>query len=258
MQIITLTTDLGTRDYYVGAVKGELLKAIPECNIIDLSHHIDKFDIQHAAFVIKNAFHHFPKGAIHLVGVNLFDIQDAATLIIKQEHYYFIGPDNGLFGMVWDGIVPKDVFEAALTIDEISSTLPMKDVYVRLASHIVAGKPLAEIGKQVTNIKMRINSRPTISVDHLKGSVIHLDSFYNAITDIRKEEFDRIVKGRRVTIQFKNYYVEMLSRNYADTVEGSLVAFFNEAGYLEIALNKGKASTLLNFNKGDAVLVDFA
>lgn len=255
--MITLTTDLGTRDYYAGAIKGELLRAIPAANIIDISHDIEKFEIQHAAFVIKNAYNHFPSQTIHLIGVNTFDVADAATLIVKHDDHFFIAPDNGFFGLIWDGIIPKEIFEVALTIDEISSTLPISDVYVRAAAHIAAGKSPMEIAKQVSSFKMRINSRPTISVDHLKGSVIHLDSFFNAITNIRKEEFNKVVKGRKVTVHFKNYHIDRLSRNYADNTEGDMVVFFNTAGYLEIALNKGKANTLLNINTGDAVLVEF-
>ena len=99
MQIITLTTDLGMRDHYVGAIKGALLSAIPDANIVDISHDIESFNILHAAFVLKNCYAQFPMGTIHMVGVNAFHDSDTRILIVQQQGYYFIGVDNGFFGL---------------------------------------------------------------------------------------------------------------------------------------------------------------
>src|SRR6185436_10842535 len=115
MPIITLTTDLGTRDYYVGTVKGELLRAIPGAQIIDISHDIEPYNNIHGAFVLKNAYHHFPEGTIHIIGVNIFHDPESAPVIINHEGYFFVGQDNGLFGLVWDEVLPKEVFRIALT-----------------------------------------------------------------------------------------------------------------------------------------------
>ncbi len=258
MPIITLTTDLGMRDYYAAVVKGEMLSAIPEARIIDISHDIEPFDIMHGAYVLKNAYPHFPPGSIHIIGVNLNSESGMTHLAATKDGHTFIGPDNGIFGLLWDGDPPLEIYELRPTPEESLSTLPIKDLYVRSAKHICEGGKLADIGKKTASLRQATIGRSMSSINYIRASIIYFDRFENAIVNIRREEFERIGKNRPFVIYFKRYDdIETISTNYFDVPESEKLCLFNAGGYLEIAINKGNAKGLLNLNIGDIVQVDF-
>ncbi|MEO5675633.1 MAG: SAM-dependent chlorinase/fluorinase [Chitinophagales bacterium] len=258
MPVITLTTDLGTRDYYSGVVKGELLKAIPDAKLVDISHDIDPYNILHGAFVFRNVYHHFPENTIHLISVNPFDNPACPALIIRHENYYFIGQDNGFFALIWDDIMPGQIFQAEQIENEKESTLPIADLYVRLAKHLASGKNPAKTGTQIPRYKVMLRGKPIISVDFMKGSIEYFDRFGNAMVNIHRDEFEQVRRGRTFMVIFKRYAdVELLSENYSAVPESEKLCFFNSAGYLEIAINKGNAKNLLNLSVGDFVQIEF-
>ncbi|HYV94710.1 MAG TPA: SAM-dependent chlorinase/fluorinase [Chitinophagales bacterium] len=256
--IITLTTDLGTRDYYAGVVKGELLKAIPDVQIIDISHEIEPYNILHGAFVLKNSYRHFPEGTIHLIGVNPFHDESSSPIIVKDEGYFFIGQDNGLFGLIWDERMPKEIFRIRLNEEEKFSTMPLCDVYVRAAKHLALSKNPEEIAEKIPEFRISTMGKPIISNGYMKGSIVYFDRFGNAMVNIRREEFQRLRNGRNFLIVFKRYAdMDSLSINYAAVDESEKLCFFNSSGFLEIAINKGNARNLLNLNVGDFVQIEF-
>lgn len=258
MPIITLTTDLGTHDFYLGVVKGSLLKGIPNAQIIDISNDIEPYNILHGAFVLKNAYRHFPDGAIHLIGVNAFHDTASSAIIVKEEGYFFIGQDNGLFGLIWDDRMPKEIFRIELNEEEKKSTMPLRDVYVRAARHLSLGKNPAKIAKRIPEFRVRTMGKPLIANGFMKGSIVYFDRFGNAMVNIRREEFERIRSGRNFVIVFKRYAdMKSLSANYSSVEESEKLCFFNSGGYLEIAINKGNARNLLNLSVGDFVQIEF-
>ncbi|MFI5134617.1 MAG: S-adenosyl-l-methionine hydroxide adenosyltransferase family protein [Chitinophagales bacterium] len=258
MQIITLTTDLGTRDHYVGSVKGALLSAIPDALIIDISHDIEPFNILHAAFVLKNCYADFPKGTIHIIGVNSFHDSETGILVVKHEGYFFIGPDNGLFGLMWEEKMPAEIFKLKLNEEEMKSTLPLHDAYVRTTKEISArGNPSA-IAEKINGFRVRVMAKPVISDQFLRGSIIYFDRFGNAVVNIQRNEFESLLNGKRFTIIFKRYSdIESISENYSAVEESEKLCFFNSSGYLELAINKGNAKQLLNLAQGDVVQIEF-
>ena len=258
MPIITLTTDFGTRDYYAAVVKGEILSAIADAQIIDISHDIEPFDIMHGAYVLKNAYPHFPAGSIHIIGVNLNSETGLNHLVAAKDGHTFIGPDNGIFGLLWEGEPAAEAYQLQPTAAEYASTLPVKDLYVRVAKHICEGGKLTDIGKKSSALRQSMIGRPMSSANYIRASIIYFDRFENAIVNIRKDEFDRIGNNRPFVIFFKRYDdIEAISENYFDVPESEKLCLFNSGGYLEIAINKGNARGLLNLNIGDIVQVDF-
>ena len=148
MSIVTLTTDFGSTDYYVGVIKGAMLCENPQINIVDISHNIKNYDIAQASYVIKNTYQSFPKGTIHVVSVNNFYSKHKKFIAIQKDGDYFIGPDNGVFSLVFKEM-PKDVYE--LDYQE-NGTFPLKDVYAKAIGHIVNDMPFHEIGMPVKKI----------------------------------------------------------------------------------------------------------
>lgn len=258
MAFITLTTDLGYRDHYAAAVKGELLKALPEAVIVDITHDILPFNIMHGAFVLKNGYHHFPSGTYHLIGVNMNSEAGMSHLVVMKEDYVFIGPDNGIFGLLWDGGLPDQVFRLQLQGAESQSTLPMKDLYVRALKHLVNGGGPEEIGVKTNSFRQSAIGQPIVAANYIKATIIYFDRFENAVVNIRKDEFERIQQNRNFLIYFKKYEdVDSISRNYYDVPESEKVCLFNSSGYLEIAIHKGNAMGLLNLSIGDFVQIEF-
>jgi S-adenosylmethionine hydrolase len=256
MAIITLTTDLGLKDYYVSAVKGAILRQLPEVTIIDISHLIPSFNIQEAAYVLRNSYPGFPDGTVHIVGVNAEATDQTPHIGLAVSGQYFIGADNGIFSLLFDK-VPDKVVELNLKHDSNSPVFPTRDIFAKAACHLARGGSLDLIGAVRNGVKERIMFRPVSMGDNLRGSIIYIDSYSNVVTNITQELLKETGKGRLFSIHFGSHEIDRLSRTYQDVVEGEILAMFNAAGHLEIAMNHGKASQLLNLHLGDTVTILF-
>lgn len=251
-QIITLTTDFGTRDFYAASLKGAIWKAAPTANIVDITNHVNPFNIQEAAFILRNAWRQFPAGTIHVVSVSDHEDADCRYLVLKHRDQYFIGSDNGLFSMVFDE-EPELAYEP-ISFPQNSHNKLVADV----SAYILADKPLADIGKPIFEIRKLTALAPVIQESIVRGTVIYVDRFENVITNITRKLFDDVKGNRRFVIYFKrNERVTEVSSDFYDVPEGEKLCIFNAAGYLEIAINKGKASSLLGLKVGDSVQIDF-
>lgn len=263
MAIITLTTDMGTRDHYVAAVKGAIYSQHPEAVIVDVSHAITPFDNAQAAFVLRNAYPEFPRGSIHIIGVNPEADGQTAHLVVRHDGHYFVGADNGIFSLLFDG-KPHEAFELTIKLDTDHLAFPTKNIFVKAACHIARGGTPEVIGRKVVSIREQINFRPVMLGDAIKGSVIHIDSYGNVVTNITRPGFDEVVKGRPFRISFGRtmHDITEVHTTYTDVPPGERVAFFGATGYLEIAVNKGVAGAgggaaqLLGLRVSDAVRLE--
>lgn len=254
MPIVTLTSDFGLSDYYVAVIKGALLSQNQNLNIIDISHNVKSYDIVQGAFVLKNAFSSFPKGTIHIISVNNFYNKENCFLAVRFEGQYFIGPDNGIFSLIF-GEKPKDIYE--LEYDK-KSTFPLKDIFSKAVGHITSELPFNEIGIKVDEIEERISFQPVINKSQIRGTVIHIDHYENVIVNITKDLFEQIRDNRKFAIFFKRFGpIETIDKIYSDVAVGERLCLFNSAGYLEIAINMGKASSMFGLNIDDSVQIDF-
>jgi len=254
MQIVTLTTDFGLNDYYVAVLKGTLLQQYPDLQIIDIAHTIKSFDIVQGAFVLKNAWQSFPKGSIHIVGVNNYSGNEMTLLAIRHQGHFFVGPDNGIFSLLFDK-QPEEVYALKLTDN---SSFPLTEVFANVVKHIAGNGDFKEIGQPVEEIVQRITLQPVISPLQIRGTVIHIDAYENVVVNISKELFEQIRNKRKFALFFKrNDPIIKLSVYYHDVPVGEPLCLFNSTNYLEIAINMGKASSMLGLNLGDAVQIDF-
>lgn len=256
MRFVTLTTDFGTRDYYTGALKGAILNKSPEARLIDITHEIKPYDIVQGAFVLANIWKEFPEGTIHLVGVNCVYQPDFRFVALQHQGHYFLAPDNGLLTILFPGIGQEHL--RSLPADT-TLHFAVKHVYAAAVQHLTQGLPFDELGSFPPPIVERISLQPVVLPDRIRGTVIHVDHFDNVVVNIRRELFDEMVKGRKFSLYFKrNDPITELSGNYCDVEIGEQLCLFNTAGFLEIAINMGRAATLLGLKADDTVEVVFA
>lgn len=257
MAVITLTSDWGTKDHYVGAVKGTILRQYPAAVIVDITHDIPAFDLNQAAFIIRNFYKNFPEGSIHILAVNTeASIRHPHTLI-KYEGHWFIGADNGVFSLIFDD-KPELIIDLDVIQDSDYFTFPTRDVFAKVACHIAEGKPAGELGHVKKEVLQKMAFRPVIQGDLLKGQVIYVDNYENAFTNITESLFNAATKGRKFAITFRSakYRITHISKSYQDVPEGEMLALFSSSGHLEIAMNKGNAASLLGLNPDQAVNVE--
>lgn len=252
--IITMTSDLGLKDYYVPVIKGAMLCRHPQLNIVDISHNINHYDIVQSAFVLRNAWESFPKGTIHVVSVNNIEQEAVHYLSIRHGEHYFIGPDNGIFSLVFDE-TPSEIYR--LPVNQ-TGAFPLKDVLANAVGHLAEGLPIEDIGERVHDMVRRISIQPVINPSGIRGSVIHIDNYENVIVNIKCALFERVANNRPFSIYFKRYDpITHLCEHYYDVPVGEMLCLFNSASYLEIAINMGCAASLLGLKLEDSVQIDF-
>jgi S-adenosyl-L-methionine hydrolase (adenosine-forming) len=257
MAIITLTTDLGYKDFYQAALKGSILSQLPNAHIVDITHHVSAFNIPQAAFILKNAFHYFPKDTVHLIGIDSVFNENTRYLALKYKEHFFIGSDNGIFSLLFDE-EPSEIVELNIMQDLKFLHFPLSDIFPKAASHLAKGGKLKDIGLPVSTIEEKMTLQPVIERDIIRGSVIYIDSFQNVITNITKEIFTKVQRNRDFTLYFRrNESLSQLSWHYNEVPEGEKLCLFGISNHLEIAINKGNASGLLGLHLGDIVRIEF-
>jgi S-adenosylmethionine hydrolase len=258
MPIITLTTDWKSNDYYTGAVKGCILSHNPGALVVDINHHVHPFNTAQAAFILKNSFIHFPKGSVHLIDVNSELTDQSHHIAIQYSGHYFVGADNGGFGLIFNDNI-ENIVRIEMFGDDNCSTFPALHVFAPAAAFLAKGNDILELGPRQNDINRQTPMIPTIGESVITGSVIYIDSYMNVITNISRELFDQIGKGRRfeILVQSNHYRITRINKNYNETSSGELLAIFNSSALLEIAINKGKVVELLNLGINSNVRVKF-
>ena len=257
MAIITLTTDLGDKDIYQAALKGSILKLLPGASIVDITHNVSAFNVQQAAFILKNSYHYFPEGTVHLIGIDTVFNKETKYLAVNYKNHFFVGSDNGIFSLMFNA-EPDEMVEINIMQDLKFLHFPLADIFVKTACHLANGGKLQDIGLPVNAIDKKMNLQPVIEKNLIKGVVIYIDSFQNVITNITKEFFNQVQQGRNFTLSFKrNETINHLSWYYNEVPEGEKLCLFGISDHLEIAINKGNASGLLGLNLGDTVIINF-
>ncbi|MFM2010217.1 MAG: hypothetical protein RLZZ479_608 [Bacteroidota bacterium] len=274
MSIITLTTDYGLKDHFVGALKGKILSEYSEASIIDISHDIDPFNTVEASYIIGASYASFPKGTVHLIGVDMEWNKENQHIVMQWNDHYFIAADNGILSMLTQKVVPQKM--VAITIhDRLHNEASDLDVFVKVACHLSKGGLLNVIGKEIGQLKSVTGLQASVANDFnsIKGNVIYIDHFGNVVTNISKKQFLDVAKGRPYEIVMKTKNIKTILPNYSaiatnekyaiKNYEGEKLAIFNEAGFLEIAIFRsnpskiGSANSLLGLSYRDVVLIQF-
>jgi S-adenosyl-L-methionine hydrolase (adenosine-forming) len=255
MAIITFMSDFGHRDSYVAAVKAKIYGINPNINIVDLSHEIEHFNLAHAAFVLRSVFRDFPKGTVHLVSVHAPQHSKDRMIAMKVEEHYFVGIDNGLFSLVTDK-QPTAIIEL-IKDAAFQPTFPEKTILSSTAVSLASGISIYNVGRQITEFKQMLNRLPRINKEGIFGSVIHIDTYGNLITNISKEAFDKVRKDRNFIVSFARETTDVISESYESKENADCVVVFNSLGLLEIAISQGSATALLGLGYDSPVQVNF-
>lgn len=253
--IVTLTTDLGDSDYYVALLKGALLRKTENLLIVDITHQIKPFDIIRAAFVVKNVFREFPEGTVHLVNVNAFASGEPRFLALHKEGHFFIGPDNGLFSLVFDEHL-ADVRQLPKAIQ--NGSFHEKEILSSAVAHLCNRLPFESLGTPCPQIERRLHLRPVVLPGEIRGTVIHIDHYGNVVTNISLELFRSIREGRPFALYFKrNEPLTRISATYSEVEVGEPLCLFNSSGLLEIAIHLGDAAGLFDIHLDDSIQLEF-
>jgi len=275
MQIVSLTTDFGVKDYSVSAIKASLQIEIPEVTIIDVSHQVSPFNLTEAGYILKNAFKAFPEGSIHIVGVDSERTPENAHIAMLFEGHYFIGADNGIFSLIADDTKAEKIVEINIH-DALVSSFPVLDVFVKVAGHLARKGQLEIIGKSIPEIKTLTDVNPVVSPDGnaILGSIIYIDNYGNVVTNITKKLFHSVGKSRDFTIFARTVKFRKIVNHYSEAIDynlpankreedGKKLALFNTADHLELAIYKsnpltvGSAHSLFGLDYRDPVTIEF-
>ena len=278
MAIITLTSDYGTKDYFVSSVKGAILSELADVTIVDISHLVNPYDLSEAAYIIRNTYEEFPKGTIHVIGVNAISSPFQKPICALINGYYFICADNGILSLICEKNEPEEIYEITAYPEGIDSLFPMKNCFVPVACHLARGGVPALLGNKRTELKQLNELKPLYRDDKIiTGNVIYIDHFGNVVTNISREFFEEIAQDRKYKIllrqkDFSMTDITVIYDHYNEVVQdfskeiqafGRTLCLFNSAGFLEVTLYKsnpvisGGANQLMGLKKGDTITIEF-
>ncbi|MGI2335919.1 MAG: SAM hydrolase/SAM-dependent halogenase family protein [Dehalogenimonas sp.] len=269
--VITLTTDFGTTDAYVGAMKGVILGVNPSVQIVDISHQVQPQNIHQAAFILSAAFPYFPNDTVHLVVVDPGVGSNRRIVILRTPTGTFVGPDNGVLSYAINGYTATEPDGAAqgsrmVTLtgeasavavtnsrffrQPVSNTFHGRDIMAPVAALLSQGFQITTFGVTIDRLHMLPLSRPERDGEILVGHVLHIDGFGNIITDVRHDD---LPPGEDLRLELHGHMVNGLTANY--TGESGLLALFGSSGYLEIALKNGSAAAITSARIGDELKI---
>ncbi len=258
MAVITLTTDFGTRDYYVGTMKGVIYSITSEARVVDLTHEVDKHDIAEAAIVVKSSHKFFPDGTVHVAVVDPGVGGQRRPILARARGQYFIGPDNGIFSYVLGSDYEAWLLEnPAYRLEVVSDTFHGRDIFAPAAAHLSLGVSPDAFGPRIDTLIAHTTRPPSVFTDHIHGEVIHVDSFGNLITNVPREIVSSTAGDYPCEVHLSGRVIRGVSRSYSSVDRGTLLALIGSTGLLEIALRDGSAQRKLGVGRGDPVLVRF-
>lgn len=256
MPIITLTSDWGNTDYTAAAVKGHILSKMPEAVIVDISHNVEPFNRQMAAYLLKNAYSNFPDGTVHIIGVNTTESKECKHVVVQFNNHFFIGADNGIPALIVDKDLPQKIIELSVPLDSYKFTFSERDLFAKVAVHITSGLPLNELGTPLNSLYIGSWFAPQANDSKIYGTIVYSDNYGNIVTNISEELFKTYCKGKKFEINLQiNYKITEISTSYDDVKKQDPVAVFNSDGYLEIGLNQGDLFHLFNYEINDQIII---
>lgn len=258
--MITLLTDFGTADYFVGAMKGVILTINPDAALVDITHEIPPQNILSGAFTLSAVYKNFPEGTIHVAVVDPGVGSNRRAIVAFAHNQYFVGPDNGLFSFIYEEesvrvfhATNEDYFQKP-----VSNTFHGRDIFAPLAAALSKGVHPEKLGPEITDFVRLPNLKPNLVGERtLEASIIHIDHFGNCITNLTRRDITDEMIARGLTLTINGRKITSLRRFFAEETDApsSLFAIWGSAGYLEIASNRSSAAEILRARTGEKILV---
>lgn len=254
MRAVTIISDFGIKDHYVALLKGAILKHHSDLHLIDVSHQVDTYDIRQASYFIKSIHNSFPKGTINIVAVNNYYRHNYEILCFEYKDRFFIGPNNGIFSLAFDAINEEAIYR--IVIDDAEQNL--FELIGHGVSLICKGMSITEVGPPLNQFDKKLEVQPVITDNEIRATITHIDKFDNIILNVHREYFEYIRKDRRFEIYFKYFDpATSINKSYSAVPVGEVVCLFNSSNYLEIAINMGKAASLLDLRRDETIQIKF-
>ncbi|MEN4011012.1 MAG: SAM-dependent chlorinase/fluorinase [Bellilinea sp.] len=262
MTVISILTDFGERDAFVGVMKGVIWNISPEVQIADLTHGIEPQNIQHGAWILGQTYRYFPAGSIHIAVVDPGVGTKRRAIAARIGEHIFVAPDNGLLTLPLEqaeanhwAVEVAELDKKNFWLPEVSRTFHGRDIFAPCAAHLANGVPLAEIGSLTSIPPVRITiNKPVIMPNTIEAQVQMVDVFGNIITNLSAD----LLAGMEITaVQLGGWQIEGLSQTFGDSPPGSIIAMFDSSGYLSICVVNGNARQHISARVGDRVVVKF-
>jgi len=254
--LITLTTDFGLADHFVGTMKGVILGIAPRATIVDITHEIAPFQVNEGGFAIAQAYRYFPKGTVHVVVVDPGVGTSRRAVLTEAAGQYFVAPDNGVLTMIYEAETRhkvRAITNAKLALATISRTFHGRDVFAPAAAHLVRGVPPATFGKIIHDYVRLFTLKPTrIARCVWSGTILWIDRFGNLITNLHIDDFPD-VKTQSIELRVGLEKVQHFARTFSEAEPGALVAIAGSYGYIEVAANQASAARKLGCDAGSPV-----
>src|SRR5215467_6822225 len=248
--IITLTTDFGLSDPFVGIMKGVIFGIAPGAQVVDITHDIGSYDVLEGAFLIESAYRYFPEGTVHVVVVDP-GVGSARRPIAAAAHgHVFVGPDNGVLSAVLGSEVYQ-ITNRDLFLRSVSHTFHGRDIFSPVAAHLVKGLPIDAVGPRIMDFIKKQFPAPRFSGDRVLGTVLRVDKFGNIITNLRREDLRRGFTIRVAGLPITRFY-----SNFSEAEPGQFFALEGSTGFIELALNQGSAADKLQVRRGTEIEVE--
>jgi hypothetical protein len=263
--IITLTTDFGLIDSYVGAMKGVILGITPSAQLLDITHTIEPQNLHQAAYILHSFYRYYPPGTVHLIVIDPGVGSVRRAIALQTPEALFVAPDNGVLTYVWrdaldrfgrEQCVAVELNDPRFWLSQVSSTFHGRDIFAPVAAHLAGGIAIGALGAPIEALVEADLEQPAVGRHgELIGRIIHVDTFGNCITNVRPEHLRRFGADSRATVQIIDQYIEGLKRTYADGALGELIALIGSSDHLELAVRNGSAAKRLGVGIGDQVKV---
>lgn len=258
--IITLTTDYGTSDHLVGAVKGAILNINPDVKLVDINHHVVPYDVLDGALSIGAAYRYFPPRTIHLVVVDPEVGTQRRPILVTGEHHYFVAPDNGVLSLVYEkepGVQVRHVTADHYFLNPISNTFHGRDLFAPVAAWLSKTGQTSSFGEEVNDYVRFSLPKPKAAGNAVRGVVLRIDHFGNLMTNFPAEDVRQwTTPNGKIKIQVAGKEIHQLAQTYAQGAPGEPFGVLGSSGFLEIAVNKGNAAQLLGAQRGAEVIVE--
>jgi hypothetical protein len=258
MSIISLITDFGLKDNFVGVMKGVILKINPSAQLVDICHEIKPQGILEAAFLLRSSFKYFPYGCVHLVVVDPGVGSKRKNILVKTKNYFFIGPDNGVLSLALKEERPLEIIEITnrkFFLKPTSSTFHGRDIFAPVAAYLSRKEKADKFGKRIKSLQdLRL---PGVKPEskNLIGEIVYVDRFGNLVSNIDKETWGEFIKNKKFKISIRDKIIDKLSGSYAEGARRKPIALIDSFNYLEIASNCASAKEYLKADKGTKIKV---
>lgn len=259
ISVVTLLTDFGARDHFVASMKGVILGINNQARIIDISHSVEPYSIEEAAFLLNSCYHYFPDGTVHVVVVDPGVGSARRGLLVTTSRFFFVAPDNGVLSYIFENelsVEVRQIENRQFRLDSEGATFDGRDLFAPSAAWLTRGQSPGAYGRLVADYEKLNIQKPEIRNGSLHGRVAHVDRFGNIITDVTPTDIQvlrDVTKRKNISFEIGGVTIDTLNTHYEQGSSEKPGALINSNGYLEVFMKEGSAAATLGIKTGTPV-----